>query len=156
MGSAFSPLMYQDNLAAGKLFREIQVTLTVSPILYRGWPPRISGPSSGKSGKLEFIAILQNALFNWSVRLFTPTKNQCSMRESGKISKIRLLLPTQFAVSAPQEGALTTKMSKYFPKRSLFKIELSVENLLESYLLAHWAKTPLFIQNFEFWENMGF
>ena len=100
----------------------------------------------------------RDALFNWSVRLFTPTKNQCSMRESGKISKIRLLLPTQFAVSAPQEGALTTKMSKYFPKRSLFKIELSVENLLESnHKLSHRGKNQLFIQTIiRIWCNVNF
>ena len=46
--------MYHESLAAGRLFREMQVTLTLSPMLYRGWPPWISGPSSGRS-KHTFI-----------------------------------------------------------------------------------------------------
>ena len=49
IGSAFSPLMYHASCAAGIELWETHVTLTLSPILYLGWPPIISGPWSGKS-----------------------------------------------------------------------------------------------------------
>lgn len=44
-----SPLMYQLSWAAGFERPEVQLTRTVSPIWYRGLPPVILGPSSGRA-----------------------------------------------------------------------------------------------------------
>ena len=57
IGSAFSPLMYHASCAAGIELWETHVTLTLSPILYLGWPPIISGPWSGKSITSKYVSI---------------------------------------------------------------------------------------------------
>jgi len=43
--------MYQASCTAGFDLPEVQFTLTVSPGLYRSWPPDMRGPSSGGAGK---------------------------------------------------------------------------------------------------------
>ena len=47
---ATCPLIYQLRVAAGKELKEVQLAVRMSPLLYMGWVPLITGPSSGKSG----------------------------------------------------------------------------------------------------------
>ena len=47
------PLMYQLRVAEGKELKEEQLALSVSPGLYRGKVPEMTGPSSGKSENIK-------------------------------------------------------------------------------------------------------